>query len=135
VVAPVLSSRWSRWSARQAHNLEVVGSNPTRGPMKINQFNTLQLVTFLVVVAVAVVLGVYDGIIGYQTDGWASISWVLYSQALKRPAISFAFGFLMGHIFASMPGTPPESGAQQSKPLSKPQSYSRPSHWGRSTNG
>lgn len=71
--------------------------------------NGYEQLTMLVVIVAAFGLGIYDFWVGYKTKGWGTISWVLYSAALKRPAIPFAFGFLMGHIF----GTMPDSGAKQ----------------------
>jgi hypothetical protein len=84
----------------------VRGMPVKRGAMSLNR---LQMITLMIVIAIAFLLGVYDVWVSTETNGWASISWILYTEALKRPALPFAFGFLMGHIF----GTMPDSGGTQ----------------------
>jgi hypothetical protein len=68
----------------------------------------LQKLTWLILLIVAFGLGAYDFWVGYQTQGYATISWLIYTESLQRPALPFMFGFLCGHIF----GTMPDSGGQ-----------------------
>lgn len=58
--------------------------------------------TVVLLLAVALVLGLYDIWVGSVTGGSATISWILYTSSQKYPAIAFGFGFLMGHLFAQM---------------------------------
>ena len=62
--------------------------------------------TWAVIVVSAVLLGLYDIYTFYFNGSETTISWVLYSYSTQYPAIPFGFGFLMGHIFASMRGIP-----------------------------
>jgi hypothetical protein len=61
-------------------------------------------VTLLVILAVAVVLIVYDFWVGLTYGGDYTESWVILQLAHAYPAIPFAFGFLMGHLFATQHG-------------------------------
>jgi hypothetical protein len=66
---------------------------------------TYQQITALVVIAVIVILPVFDIVMAYLSGGDVTISWYIYQWSLKYPVIAFAFGFLMGHVFAQMDKT------------------------------
>jgi hypothetical protein len=63
---------------------------------------TYQQITALVVIAVIFILSIFDIVMAYLSGGDATISWCIYQWSLKYPVIAFAFGFLMGHLFAQM---------------------------------
>ena len=63
--------------------------------------------TGLFITAVVLIIGVYDvvAILGFGTD--ATISRVLLGTSVTTPAIPFAIGFLMGHLFWPQPKPKP----------------------------
>ena len=67
----------------------------------------LQGITFGVIIATAVILGIYDILIAAKYGSENTISWVLVQAAHRWLAIPFGFGFLMGHFFAQFAGMIP----------------------------
>ncbi|MGP0063538.1 MAG: hypothetical protein ACLQGP_08070 [Isosphaeraceae bacterium] len=63
---------------------------------------TSQQITAGVVIAAVFILSIFDIVMAYLSGGEATISWCIYQWSLKYPVIAFAFGFLMGHLFAQM---------------------------------
>lgn len=61
--------------------------------------------TLVVLVVTAIVLIAYDIWTVVKKGASTTISWQIYSVSLKYPIIPFAFGLLMGHLFAGMSGT------------------------------
>ena len=62
---------------------------------------SLQDLTALFVVMITLVSIVYDVWVKYKDPtGESTISWVVLKDSKKWPIVAFAFGFLMGHIFA-----------------------------------
>lgn len=57
--------------------------------------------TEVIIVAVIIGLSLYDILAVLRGGGSATISDVLLTTAKQRPIIPFAFGVLMGHLFAS----------------------------------
>ena len=57
--------------------------------------------TGLVILAVAALLIVWDFVVGYLGGAEATESHLMLSFAREYPIIPFAFGVLMGHLFAS----------------------------------
>jgi hypothetical protein len=58
--------------------------------------------TTLVILATALVLGIYDIFIGVKYGSEATISYDLWQGSCRWPTIPFAFGYLCGHLFAQM---------------------------------
>ena len=56
-------------------------------------------ITKIIILSAIVILGVYDiiALIGGGTE--ATISYIILAESRRNPAIPFAFGFLMGHLF------------------------------------
>jgi hypothetical protein len=63
---------------------------------------TYQSIIALVVIGAVFALSIFDIVMAYLSGGGATISWCIYQWSLKYPAIAFAFGFLMGNLFAQM---------------------------------
>lgn len=61
-----------------------------------------QQITAIVIIVIVFALTIYDIVTAYLSGGTATISWCLYQWSLRFPFIAFAFGFLMGHLFAQM---------------------------------
>ena len=60
---------------------------------------TQELTIGVIAVAVAL-LGLYDVVIAALKGRPSTISWVISSISTKVPFVPFAFGVLMGHLFA-----------------------------------
>jgi len=63
--------------------------------------------TIDILMAVVIGLSLYDIWVGRTGGADATISWVLWKGAQKWPTIPFAFGYLMGHLFARIIGPDP----------------------------
>lgn len=63
-------------------------------------------ITGLILIVAAFGLGIYDVVIGSLFGAQTTLSWVIYTCSLRYPAIPFGAGFLCGHLFAQMHGTP-----------------------------
>lgn len=59
------------------------------------------LTTIVVVIAVCA-LSLFDIVVLTKNGIKATISYLLFTSAQKYPAIPFALGFLMGHLFWTM---------------------------------
>ncbi len=55
-----------------------------------------------VLLAVAVLLGLYDLAVGLTAGGSATISWQVWTWSRRYPTIPFGAGYLCGHLFAQM---------------------------------
>ena len=63
-------------------------------------------VTLLVILAVAIILIIYDFWVGLAYGSTYTESWVILQLAHNYPVIPFGFGFLMGHLFATQHNDP-----------------------------
>jgi hypothetical protein len=63
-----------------------------------------QKVTAGFVIATVAIWVLYDGTIAAKYGSSATISWVVYIECQKRPAIPFAAGVLCGHLFFQFAG-------------------------------
>jgi hypothetical protein len=59
----------------------------------------MRKVTIILIYSAIIILGVYDIVAFLQGGSDATISAILLQESRKNPAIPFAFGFLMGHLF------------------------------------
>lgn len=55
-------------------------------------------ITVIIIWAVLVALLIWDIYAINHSGVEASISWVIYQQARRHPAISFGLGFICGHL-------------------------------------
>lgn len=65
-----------------------------------------QQTTFAVILAVAIVLIVWDGWTGYRHGSASTESWTVAKLSANWPVIPLAFGILIGHLFTGMHGIP-----------------------------
>lgn len=68
------------------------------------------MTTKLLLIAVTVILILYDVVAAFKGGVVSTISWQIFSNAVRYPIIPFAFGLLFGHLFwlqVFPPGTCP----------------------------
>jgi hypothetical protein len=74
-------------------------------PIAVIHINmNIKNLTIGVIMACAVILIAYDFWVGFTYGGDYTESWIILQYSHSYPVIPFAFGFLMGHLFANMHG-------------------------------
>lgn len=71
------------------------------GRWALNSLDTHGMwITACVIVAITLIVIVYDVFAAWKWGRTATVSWVLLTASQEYPIIAFAFGVLMGHLFA-----------------------------------